>query len=117
HLLNLIEFNQFDTIYHEHFSYLSLMTVKRLFEDRGLQIFDVQELPVHGGSLRIFARHAGDRTHRIEPSVDALLALERAHGLDDLAVYLAFGERAAQTKREILAFLIDVKEDGRSVVG
>jgi SAM-dependent methyltransferase len=117
HLLNLIELNQFDTIYHEHFSYLSFSTVSRLFGSHELEIFDVQKLPVHGGSLRIFAKHAGDGAHDVQPAVEALLALERERGIMNIDSYSQFGEQVARLKRDILAFLIAAKEDGRSVVG
>ncbi|MBN1241025.1 MAG: class I SAM-dependent methyltransferase [Gammaproteobacteria bacterium] len=117
HLMNLIDLTQFDTIYHEHFSYLSLLTVHRLFASHELEIFDVQRLPVHGGSLRIFAKHAADPAHRVEPSVAELLELERERGFADLGVYEGFGDKVARLKRDILSFLIAAREDGRTIAG
>lgn len=117
HLLNLIEFNQFDTIYHEHFSYLSLMSVESLFSHHGLTIFDVKELPTHGGSLRIFARHEGDQTKPILESVKQLRERELAVGLNKLESYRAFGDVVNQVKRDLLKFLIAQKEAGKTVVG
>jgi 2-polyprenyl-3-methyl-5-hydroxy-6-metoxy-1,4-benzoquinol methylase len=116
HLLRLIAGTQFDTIYHEHFSYFSFLTVVRVFGSHGLRMFDVQQLPSHGGSLRIFATHAENSTHAVGKSVDALLREERAAGLDQLESYRSFGERAKQTKRRLLTFLIDAKERGKTVV-
>src|SRR5690606_18158176 len=104
-------------IYHEHFSYLSLLTVYRLFASHELEIFDVQRLPVHGGSLRIFAKHAGDPAHRVEPGVAELLELERERGFADLGVYEGFGDKVARLKRDILSFLIAAREDGRTIAG
>ncbi len=116
HLLQLIAGTQFDTIYHEHFSYFSFLTVVRVFGGHGLRMFDVQRLPTHGGSLRIFAAHAENSTHRVETNVDALLREERAAGLDRLDSYSSFAERAKKTKRRLLMFLIDAKERGKRVV-
>jgi SAM-dependent methyltransferase len=116
HLLNLIQQNQFDTIYHEHFSYFSFLTVERAFAKHGLTLFDVQEIPTHGGSLRIFARHA-DRVERVVlDSVGALKERERSAGLEDLETYRAFDEQVKRTKRKLLAFLIKAKDEGRRVV-
>ena len=144
HLLRLIEGNQFDTIYHEHFSYFSLLTVRQVFAKHGLTIVDVEELPTHGGSLRIYAKHEeaairsvardlGDggsdcvhpetaRPHRSlatlgMPSVEALEARERAFGLDRLETYARFNEQVRATKRALLDFLVRAKNDGKSVVG
>ncbi len=117
HLMRLIEDNQWDTIYHEHFSYFSFLTVSRVFEAHGLRLFDVEELPTHGGSLRIYGAHAEDRE---KPETDAARELrerERAAGLEDLDTYLGYGRRVEQDKRQILSFLIDLKEQGLSVVG
>ena len=108
HLLKLIELNQWDTIYHEHYSYLSFRTVERIFEAHGLRLFDVQELPTHGGSLRIFGCHAGDERERSDAARE-LLERERAAGLGDLRTYLDYGERVVADKRQILSFLIDLK--------
>ncbi len=116
HLLQLIAQNQYDTIYHEHFSYLSLGAVRELFARHGLDIFDVEELPTHGGSLRIFARHAGMATVN-GSSVGDLLAREEAAGLREPDAYSRFGERVAAHKREVREFLLTAKRDGKSVVG
>ena len=116
HLMRLIADGQFDTIYHEHFSYFSLGTVARVFEHHGLAIFDVEELPTHGGSLRIYARQANDQTKPVSERVEQLLARERDAGFASVDTYLAFAERLPATKRELLRFLIDAKERGTSVV-
>jgi predicted TPR repeat methyltransferase len=117
HLMRLVEQNQFDTIYHEHFSYLSFETVVQMFAAHGLTVFDVEELPTHGGSLRVYARHAHATTHAVLPSVAALLAREDAAGLRSLDYYRRFGEQVAETKRGLLAFLIEARRAGRQVVG
>lgn len=116
HLLQLIRGVQFDTIYHEHFSYLSLSTVERIFAAHELTLVDVEELPTHGGSLRIYATHA---KRGVEPSaaVTALRAAERAFGLDDLETYRRFGDAVETCKRRFLRFLVDAKEQGKQVVG
>ncbi|MCU1347664.1 MAG: C-methyltransferase [Acidobacteria bacterium] len=114
HLLRLIEGNQFDTIYHEHFSYFSLLTARRLFAAHGLSIVDVGELPTHGGSLRIHARHA-EEAHSLHPQVEELEQRERAFGLDRLETYAGFGERLRVTKRALLGFLVGAKSEGRSI--
>jgi len=116
HLQKLIEYNQFDTIYHEHFSYLSLTVVERIFAAHGLRLFDVEELGTHGGSLRIYVRHAGSGD-AVSPRVDDLRAREARFGLGDPATYRAFGEQVERTKRDLLRFLIDAREGGRRVVG
>jgi SAM-dependent methyltransferase len=117
HLLRLIAENQFDTIYHEHFSYFSLLTAERILGAHGLRIFDVEELWTHGGSLRIFACHAANAQQESRPSVAQLIARERAAGLDDLGTYAAFAERVRETKRKLLDFLITAKRAGKAVVG
>jgi len=114
HLLRLIEDSQFDTIYHEHFSYFSLFAVERLFDLHGLVVFDVEELPTHGGSLRIFGAHA-DRSRRPGDRVAQVHARERLAGLHDLETYLRFSELARVAKRDLLAFLVDAKRRGKSV--
>ncbi|HEV7239610.1 MAG TPA: class I SAM-dependent methyltransferase [Thermoanaerobaculia bacterium] len=114
HLLELVLHNQFDTIYHEHFSYFSLLTVRQIFDAHGLQIFDVDRLPTHGGSLRIYAAHTGRQ--EIDERVHALEAEERTRGLDRLETYQRFGEQVRQTKRALLDFLIRAKEEGKRVV-
>lgn len=117
HLMRLMEENQFDTIYHEHFSYFSFITVNRVFDEHGLTIFDVEELSTHGGSLRIFARHAENATREIGSRVDDLLNREKTAGFDQLAHYLSFDARVMATKREILHFLINAKNEGKSIAG
>jgi len=116
HLLRLMAENQFDTIYHEHFSYFSFNTVRRVFGAHGLRLWDVEELTTHGGSLRIYGCHAeADRADT--ESVGELLGRERASGLEDLDTYLAYDERARASKRDILTFFIDLKRDGRRIAG
>jgi hypothetical protein len=117
HLLRLLDEGQFDTIYHEHFSYFSFTTVRRVFATHGLDLFDVEELPTHGGSLRIYARHAADGGRPIAPRVDALLGREEEAGLGRLATYGAFAERVRNVKRGLLRFLLEASEQGRQVVG
>ncbi len=114
HLLRLMEQNQFDTIYHEHFSYLSFLTVQRIFQRHELAIFDVDELPTHGGSIRIFAAHA-TAGRKIEKPVAAMQNLERERGLEQLDAYRAFDQQVRQTKRAFLEFLIQAKRAGRSI--
>jgi hypothetical protein len=115
HLLELIDNNQFDTIYHEHFSYLSFSTVEKVFSAHGLTLYDVEQLPTHGGSLRIYARHTEDSSKPISGAAIALRAREKAAGFDRLETYLSFGERAKETKRKLLDFLIQAKREGKSI--
>jgi len=117
HLMRMMQGNQFDTIYQEHFSYLSLSFVVKLFLHHGLSLFDVQEIPTHGGSLRIFARHAEEAAPLPSPSVAALLAVEESEGMNRLDHYQNYEERVKETKRQILEFLIEAKRAGKSVVG
>jgi SAM-dependent methyltransferase len=117
HLLRLVEGNQLDTIYHEHFSYLSLHAVERLFAEHGLALFDVEEIPTHGGSLRIFACPADAVRERLTDRVDALRARELETGVTTLAFYETFEERAQAVKRGLLTFLVQAKERGETVVG
>jgi SAM-dependent methyltransferase len=116
HIGKLIAENQFDTIYHEHFSYFSLSTIEHLAARHGLKVIDVEELPTHGGSLRVYLARI---TSRREPGdrVAALLECERATGLLDIATYQAFGEQVKRTKRELLSFLIAAKNAGKRIVG
>jgi SAM-dependent methyltransferase len=116
HLLNLIRENQFDTIYHEHFSYLSLIAADTCFRASGLRVFDVEKLPTHGGSLRLHVCKEG-ASHTRLPSVGQILAEERASGLDDDAAYLNFSEQVRETKRALLELLIDIKRQGKAIVG
>ena len=120
HLMRMIQGREFDSIYHEHFSYFTLATVTRLFQSHGLAIFDVDELPTHGGSLRIYARHAGEVAPQEDSSSSQRLAAvarqEEQAGLTRLEGHLAFGESVRSAKREILDFLIAAKRDGKRVV-
>ena len=115
HLMRLMQETQFDTIYHEHFSYLSLLVVQRIFARHGMAIVDVDELPTHGGSLRIYAQHAA--AAQSSPRVAALLDRERAFGLDRLEAYTRFADQVRQTKRALLEFLVRAKSEGKSIVG
>lgn len=117
HLMRLMAENQFDTIYHEHFSYLSLLAVERVFERHGLALFDVEELPTHGGSLRIYARHSDDTSKPVEKRVFELRQREDRAGFGNLQHYLSFAEQVSRTKRKLLSFLVEAKENGKSVVG
>jgi 2-polyprenyl-3-methyl-5-hydroxy-6-metoxy-1,4-benzoquinol methylase len=117
HLLNLIGQNQFDTIYHEHFSYLSFLTVEKVFASHGLVLFDVTEIPTHGGSLRIFARHAEDASKPVGAAVSALRAKEARAGVDRLDTYTAFDDQVKRTKRRLLEFLVTAKNRGKRVAG
>ena len=114
HLLRLIEANYFDTIYHEHYSYLSLLAVERLFARHGLEVFDLEELTTHGGSLRIFAGHTGAHPGP-SSTLAAFRAREAAAGLDDLAAYATFADNVRATKRALLELLIRIKNDGKSI--
>lgn len=116
HLLRLVEDCQFDTIYHEHFSYLSFTTVKKIFEAHALELFDVEEVPTHGGSLRIFAKHKKDKAKAIAPSVPAMLEKEAAAGITTPEFYLGFQERVDRIKYELLGFLLKQKRTGNKVV-
>ncbi len=117
HLLELMLHNQFDTIYHEHFSYFSLATVQRVFAAHGLTVFDVERLPTHGGSLRIFVRHEDYSSHEVGRHVLDLLELERQSGLDRLTGYTKFAGQVQATKRALLNFLIEAKNAGKRIVG
>ena len=115
HLLKMIEQSQFDTIYHEHFSYLSLTAVSSIFEANGLTIFDVEELPTHGGSLRVFAQRSDQRSHILKSSVVTILDREVAAGLKSVDGYSGFQDRADRIKDELLEFLIKTKREGKRV--
>jgi SAM-dependent methyltransferase len=115
HLLPLLAENQFDTIYHEHFSYFSLGTMRRILGRHGLEVVDVIELPTHGGSLRVHGRHAGAAP--VAERVESMVLRERAAGLEDVTTYAAFGARVAESKLSILEFLIGARRDGRSIAG
>jgi SAM-dependent methyltransferase len=117
HLMRLIEDNQWDTIYHEHFSYFSFLTVSQVFAARGLRLFDVEELPTHGGSLRVYGAHAEDENKPESDAARELRERERAAGYERLETYLSYGARVEADKRQILSFLIDLKRQGLRVVG
>jgi len=119
HLQRLIAGIQFDTIYHEHFSYLSFLAVEKVFARHGLTLFDVEELPTHGGSLRIFARHDANLgpAFAVTGRVAAMREQETGFGLTSMKTYTAFGDHVMDTKRRLLKFLIDAKAAGKSVVG
>ncbi|MDF2782011.1 MAG: SAM-dependent methyltransferase [Geminicoccaceae bacterium] len=116
HLERLMAENQFDTIYHEHFSYFSLITIERLAVRHGLRLIDVDELSTHGGSLRVYLAHAG-ATWPTTRSVSDLLARERSQGLGDVATYASFAGRVTRTKRSLLSFLIAAKDAGKVICG
>lgn len=115
HLMQLVDNNQFDTIYHEHFSYLSFYTVKQIFESQGLEMFDVQEIPTHGGSLRIYAKHKEDKTKNISENVESLLNKEKAKGINNLEYYKNFTQKALTVKMNLTEFLIQQKRGGKLV--
>ncbi len=117
HLLQLIRQNQFDTIYHEHFSYFSLFAVEQVFARHQLRLFDVESLETHGGSLRIFAAHDGDVDRDPSARLQALRDEERGAGLTSLEGYRAFGDAVKRAKRDLLRFLIDAKDQGKTVAG
>jgi 2-polyprenyl-3-methyl-5-hydroxy-6-metoxy-1,4-benzoquinol methylase len=115
HLVQLIDNNQFDTIYHEHFSYLSFYTVKEIFASQGLELFDVEELATHGGSLRIYAKHKEDKSKSISANVEGLMKKENAKGITQLSYYYNFGEKVLKVKLDLLSFLIEQKRNGKHV--
>ena len=117
HLMRLMEGNQFDTIYHEHFSYFSFITAVRVLADFDLTVFDVEELPTHGGSLRVYARHAADGSRPVGERVRELARREELAGFTRMETYRNFDEQVKATKRRILAFLVDAKRDGKSIAG
>jgi SAM-dependent methyltransferase len=119
HLLKLIEENQFDTIYHEHFSYFSFHSVQKLFASHNLVLFDVEEIPTHGGSLRIYARHKEVSSEQLAVSsnITNIINKEIEFGLNQIRTYQSFGEKVKLTKRKLLQFLIQAKNDGKKIVG
>lgn len=117
HLLRMVEDCQFDTIYHEHYSYLSFTTVQKVFAAHGLELFDVQEMPTHGGSLRIFAKHIKDTQKKITPNVQAMLDKESAAGITTTEYYENFQARVDSIKHELLGFLLDQAKAGKKVIG
>jgi hypothetical protein len=117
HLMRLVAGNQFDTIYHEHFSYFSFITAEKIFAAHGLTLFEVEELPTHGGSLRIYARHVDDLTKPVSERVGNLRQREVGAGMSTLTYYATFNEQVKETKRKLLSFLIEARRAGKSVVG
>ncbi len=117
HVLQLIEQNQFDTIYHEHFSYFSFLTVEKIFAAHNLTLFDVEELPTHGGSLRIYAKHDKAEFPIISERVHQLKQKEIAAGLHRMETYITFGEKVKATKRKLLSFMLAAKAEGKTIVG
>jgi 2-polyprenyl-3-methyl-5-hydroxy-6-metoxy-1,4-benzoquinol methylase len=117
HVLRLIESTQFDTIYHEHFSYLSFLTVEKVFASHGITLFDVEELQTHGGSLRIYGKHQACLEHPISSRVELLKVIEIAAGIDKISSYLNFSDKVQSTKYKLLSFLIEAKNAGKSVIG
>lgn len=117
HLLQMIDKNQFDTIYHEHFSYLSFGTVQRVFEAHGLAMFDVEEIPTHGGSLRIFAKHTDDESNSISQRIGNMIAKEEAFGLTKMTTYQDYQKTSEKVKNDFLSFLLKVRKEGKRVVG
>ncbi|MGH7768499.1 MAG: class I SAM-dependent methyltransferase [Candidatus Binatia bacterium] len=117
HLRRMLEGNQFDAIYHEHFSYFSLIAAEKALERHGLTVFDVEELPTHGGSLRLFVRHADNSSNPVGPRVGKLRAAEAAARYDRLEPYLSFAEKVRETKHSILDFFIGAKRQGKSIAG
>ncbi|MCX5796844.1 MAG: class I SAM-dependent methyltransferase [Elusimicrobia bacterium] len=115
HLLQLIEDNQFDTIYHEHFSYLSFQTVLNVFAAHELTLYDVEEMPTHGGSVRVYARHASNQGLRVSPAVDQLLDKEKAHGMHQIEYYCGFQKKVDRVKYDFVSFLIAEKLKGRKI--
>ena len=117
HLLNLVELNQFDTIYHEHYSYLSLTAVLRIFEVNGLSVFDIEELPTHGGSLRVYAQRSDFGVNISSEAVNILKNKEDKYGMSNISFYKGFQYRIEKVKIEFLAFLIQAKQEGKQIVG
>jgi 2-polyprenyl-3-methyl-5-hydroxy-6-metoxy-1,4-benzoquinol methylase len=117
HLLELVLRNEFDTIYHEHFSYFSFLTAESVLAKHGLTVFDVQQLPTHGGSLRLFARNTNDASRPVTPALALLRELELDAGLRRVETYGRFAEQVKETKRNLLEFLIAAKRAGKSIVG
>lgn len=117
HLLNLIKYGEFDTIYHEHFSYLSIIALKRIFMENGLKIYDVEKISTHGGSLRIYATHLNNENLEISPSVEETIKEETAFGLDNDSVYESFSDMVIKRKYEIWSKIIELKKEGKTIVG
>ena len=110
HLTNIIEKNEFDTVYHEHYSYFSLNTIKKIFEKFGLEIFDVEEIPTHGGSLRIYAKHLADKTKNVSANINNLLMKEESIGLKNIIYYKKYKDKIEKIKYELVSFLLEQKK-------
>lgn len=117
HLYQLVKHTQFDTVYHEHFSYLSFFTVRQIFRNAGLELFDVEEIPTHGGSLRIYAKHSEDLSKEITGNVTGMLEKEHAAGMNTMAYYTEFPKKAFRVKVDLLKFLLEQKENNKKVAG
>lgn len=117
HLLKLMEFNQFDTIYHEHYSYLSFLTVENIFAFHGLTLFDVEAIPTHGGSLRIYGKHDSNSNYQVTERLNNFRKKEIQAQLNKIDTYLEFSEKVRSTKRQLLQFLIKIKSQGQTIVG
>src|SRR5258708_1487324 len=117
HLTRLIEHNEFDTIYHEHFSYFSLLATNSILHAHGLKIFDVEEIPTHGGSLRVYVSRVEDSTHSVQASVESLLRMEKKSGLDSISGYEGFAQQVKETKLALLDCLLSAVREGKSVAG
>jgi 2-polyprenyl-3-methyl-5-hydroxy-6-metoxy-1,4-benzoquinol methylase len=117
HLVQLIDNNQFDTIYHEHFSYLSFYTVSKIFESQGLSLFDVEQLPTHGGSLRIYAKHSQNSELETTARVEQMISMEKEKGIDGMLYYENFQKKALKVKLDLLNFLIEQKKQHKKVAG
>jgi hypothetical protein len=115
HLMQLVENNQFDTIYHEHFSYLSFYSVKKIFESQGLELFDVDEIPTHGGSLRVYGKHKEDTLKKISQNVNRLLKKEIEKGMTQLSYYCNFQQKALKIKLDLVSFLLEQKNAGKKI--
>jgi len=116
YLMNLIEQNEFDMIYHEHFSYFSLHTLQKIFSSFGLQIFDVEKVSVHGGSLRLFIKHENNSDFTLTTNVDKLLAAEKKFGLTDSSIYNKYSEQISIVKQNIWKFFISAKQENKKIV-
>ncbi|MDE1878739.1 MAG: class I SAM-dependent methyltransferase [Thaumarchaeota archaeon] len=116
HLLQLMQQNQFDTIYHEHFSYFSLLTVKKIFNHHGLEVFDVEKISTHGGSLRVYVKHSGNRSQIITENVGKLLLEEKEFGLDKISTYKDFQKKIDSVKHNIQNFFLNAKKNGKKII-
>ena len=116
HILQLIQNNEFDTIYHEHFSYFSFITVQKIFNFHGLEIFDVEEISTHGGSLRIFVQHHNNKQNQMNDSIENLIKKEKDHGLDKISTYQNFSEKIQNVKKKLIDFVESANKEGKSIV-